>query len=428
MTTRITTANITDGTIVAADFGTIKNLSVDWQAVIVADGSTNTTAEAGKGYFIDTSSNTHTVTLPASPSLGDTVVISDVTGSFADNNLTVGRNGSKINGSASDVTLSASDTQRTFVYSGSDNGWIDVNADNQLPEYVAATGGTVTTSTDFKIHTFNSDGCFVVSCAGNASGSNKVDYLIVAGGGGGGGHAAGGGGGAGGYRFSDGTVSGGYSAGPTPLGAAALTVTAQTYPVVVGAGGTGAPSSPSPAPSTVGAKGTSSSFSTITSAGGGGGRYSSVPACSTAGGSGGGPDGSGNSPPVSPPQGNDGGNFPSNPGTGGGGGGAGEAGGTDSRGAGGDGLNSDITGSTTTRGGGGGGGNHSLPASPSGGPGGDGGGGNGGNYAPEPTGGGANGTANSGGGGGGAGGRGGLNPAAGGNGASGVVIIRYRFQ
>ena len=62
MTTRITTDNITDGTIAAADLSNLPNL-VDWQTVIVADGSTNTTAEAGKGYIIDSSSATHTINL-----------------------------------------------------------------------------------------------------------------------------------------------------------------------------------------------------------------------------------------------------------------------------------------------------------------------------------------------------------------------------
>ena len=60
------------------------------------------------------------------------------------------------------------------------------------------------------------------SCAGNALGSNTVDYLVVAGGGGGGKYA-GGGGGAGGYRESSGAASG-YTA--SPLGAvSALPVT-----------------------------------------------------------------------------------------------------------------------------------------------------------------------------------------------------------
>ena len=62
--------------------------------------------------------------------------------------------------------------------------------------YMSATGGTVTTSGNYKIHTFTGTGAFVVSDAGNQGG---VDYLVVAGGGGGGG-GYGGGGGAGGYR------------------------------------------------------------------------------------------------------------------------------------------------------------------------------------------------------------------------------------
>ena len=52
---------------------------------------------------------------------------------------------------------------------------------------VAASGGTVTTSGQFTIHTFNSSADFVVSTGGN------VDFLVIAGGGGGG--SAGGGGG-----------------------------------------------------------------------------------------------------------------------------------------------------------------------------------------------------------------------------------------
>ena len=38
-------------------------ISIDWQAVVTADGSTTTTLVSGRGYFIDTSSATHTVTL-----------------------------------------------------------------------------------------------------------------------------------------------------------------------------------------------------------------------------------------------------------------------------------------------------------------------------------------------------------------------------
>ena len=78
---------------------------VQWQSVVTADGSTNTTAEAGKGYFIDTSSAAHTINLPP-PSTGDTVSITDITDSDT-NSITVGRNSSNIEGSANDFIISA---------------------------------------------------------------------------------------------------------------------------------------------------------------------------------------------------------------------------------------------------------------------------------------------------------------------------------
>ena len=67
----------------------------------------------------------------------------------------------------------------------------------------SATGGTITTSGDYTIHTFTSSGNFVIE-----SGEVNIEYLVVAGGGGGGGshpetgngYTAGGGGGAGGFR------------------------------------------------------------------------------------------------------------------------------------------------------------------------------------------------------------------------------------
>ena len=49
--------------------------------------------------------------------------------------------------------------------------------------FVSASGGTETTSGDYKIHTFTGPGTFTVANAGTAAGSNTVDYLVVAGGG-----------------------------------------------------------------------------------------------------------------------------------------------------------------------------------------------------------------------------------------------------
>src|SRR6056300_669327 len=186
--------------------GSIDLKAISWQSVITADGSTGTTAVAGNGYFIDTTSAAHTITLPSSPSIGDTVAIKDYAGTFGTNNLTIARNSSNIQGVANDSLISTNRASLTLVYVDATKGWlyaVESNvADLQVAEYVVATGGTVTTSGDFKIHSFTGDGCFVVSCGGNPVGNDKVDYLVVAGGGGGGPGNGTGGGGAGGFRES----------------------------------------------------------------------------------------------------------------------------------------------------------------------------------------------------------------------------------
>jgi len=92
-----------------------------WQAVITADPST---ATAGNGYFCNTTSAAFTVTLPASPSLGDEVTLVDYAGTFDTNNLTVGRNSEKIEGTAADLTVSVERAAFTLVYTDSTQGWL----------------------------------------------------------------------------------------------------------------------------------------------------------------------------------------------------------------------------------------------------------------------------------------------------------------
>ena len=93
----------------------------------------------------------------------------------------------------------------TFVYADSTKGWLVVNDSKSsrilIPQFVAASGGTIKTCGNFKTHIFTGPGTFTVSCAGNPTGSNSVEYLVVAGGGGGGTNS--GGGGAGGFRVSN---------------------------------------------------------------------------------------------------------------------------------------------------------------------------------------------------------------------------------
>jgi len=91
-----------------------------WQAVKTSDF----TAVAGEGYFINTTSGTVTMTLPASPTIGDEVVFIDYAGTFDTNTMTVGRNSEKINGATADLTVSVERAANTLVYTDGTQGWL----------------------------------------------------------------------------------------------------------------------------------------------------------------------------------------------------------------------------------------------------------------------------------------------------------------
>jgi hypothetical protein len=417
------------------DNGTFKNIgAVTWDTTAKTTGFT---AVAGNGYFCNTTSGAFTVTLPLSPTAGDTVGISDYANTADTNNITIGRNGSNIQGVANDFIINIEGASVLLVYVDATQGWLLIDAARasditQTANFIVATGGTITCCGDFKIHTFTGPGTFTVTQIGNAptnplGGPSNVDYLVVAGGGGGG-FDTGGGGGAGGFRESHSTpVSGCYTASPlaTPTG---IIVTSTTYPITVGSGGTAGTSSVC----VTAPNGSDSIFGTITSAGGGGAGRGASAVNSADGGSGGGgaahpstprSGGAGNTPPVSPPQGNAGANGVTGTGNAGSGGGGATATGssgtfvpsplTRSGGNGGAGTTTSINGTPTAYAGGGAGGGVTSAGS-----GGSGGGGDGGN--PGCTG--TAGTANTGGG-GGAGG-----PSNGNAGGSGIVVIRYKYQ
>ena len=420
--------------------------TVDW---VTTPKTSTFTAVSGNGYFVN-SGSALTMNLPAG-SAGDIVAVSDYARNFATYNLTISPDGSeKIGGVADDATLDINGQAATFVYVDSTKGWINIqNAEDTetgvSPAFITATGGTITTvCTNFKVHTFTGPGTFCVSCAGNAAGSNKVSYMVIAGGGGGGigysGGYCGGGGGAGGYRETKAPFCS-YTASPT-ASTCGLAVTG-AIPITVGAGGSGRTgcSGCGNGPNVkAGDTGSNSIFSSIISAGGGGGAGGSRDSCGQAksGGSGGGggagtpfpscaasAGGSGNTPPVSPSQGNNGGNGPTGANnSGGGGGGAGAVGSpypaNCTGGAGGAGVATSINATPTSRAGGGGGSGIDSASA-----GGTGGGGNGGRDSSPGGSNGVAGTVNTGGGGGG-GTR--YSRAIGAAGGSGIVIIRYKFQ
>jgi len=199
------------------------------------------------------------------------------------------------------INTAGSDVTYSFTIDANDNELQTASRTFSLlalsAAYANATGGTITTSDNYRIHTFTSNGTLSVSSAGD------IEYLVVAGGGGGGQTLygnSGSGGGAGGYRT-----------GNTSIGSG-------SYDVVVGAGGG------------VEQKGSNSSFNGITSTGGG--RGYNYQGGGGNGGSGGGgsvgqPGGSGNEGGYTPVEGYSGGSG-TNPNNGAGGGGAGGPGGS----------------------------------------------------------------------------------------------------
>ena len=195
-------------------------LGTDWQSAIK---TSNFTAEAGKGYFVNTTSGTITITLPSSPSIGDEVSIVDYTGTFATNSVTL-TSSNNIKGASADVLLSSARQGTSLVYSDATQGWISYNSANQGNKALSPT-------------------------------LYDISYLLVAGGGGGAGFGQAGGGGAGGLLTGN------------------LNSISDTLNIVIGAGGTGGPAGAQSDSSKGGNGGLSSisgtGFTTLTAIGGG---------------------------------------------------------------------------------------------------------------------------------------------------------------
>ena len=417
------TINLASG---ASQSGFGRTGTVDWQTT---PKTATFTAVSGEGYFANTTGSAFNMNLPAGVA-GAIVSVADYAETFDSNNLTIVPNGTdKIGSVAENATLNVEGQSVTFVFVDSTQGWIntmDSTSNVRGASFITATGGTITTSGNDKIHTFTGPGTFTVNSIGSVP-TNEISYMIIAGGGGGG-QNDGGGGGAGGFREVKSPVTP-YTASPkcgygTPGNR--ITVSAQGYPIVVGGGGVAAPNGPTP-----GSSGSVSSGFGITSAGGGGGGSESNGNIGLTGGSGGGgsagggnqgPGAAGNTPPVTPSQGSNGGGAavgpsPSSQRNGGGAGGAtatGQVGQANSRGgSGGAGATTNISASPVGRAGGGGGGGRQ-----GGGPASDGGGAGSDTNVQSTAG-----TVNTGGGGGGSG-----EGASSNAGGSGIVIIRYKFQ
>jgi len=429
------TINLASG---ASQSGFGRTGTVDWQTT---PKTGNFTAANGEGYFVNTTSGAVTMTMP-SGSAGAIVAIQDYNKTFDSNNLTITpASGEKINGGTADgdLIINTEGQGLTFIYVDATVGWKTVH-ENEFTSggssFITATGGTITTSGNCKIHTFTGPGTFQITAAGGPT-NNKLAYMVVAGGGGSGGNRyhiqGGGGGGGGGFREGRCNPFTPYTA--SPLVTTGITATVASFPIAVGAagsGGGGGGGNPNVPDGPAASSGSVSTFSTITSAGGGAGAQpanaGTGPALGTAGGSGGGggggspqrAGGTGNTPPTSPAQGQNGGpGSNANQTLGGSGGGATTAGVTSpgcspppAVGSGGDGATTSISASPVTYSAGGdyshynpGGFN---PVGPQ--PANSGNGGGAQNAAPGP-----HAPANS-------------SNYSGNNGGTGIVIIRYKFQ
>jgi hypothetical protein len=336
---------------------------ISWQTVQTA----SFTAVSGNGYPINTTSNGVIVTLPASPSSGNIVQLTDYAGTWGTNGVVINPNSSKLNGGATNVYLTTSRESIAFVYIDVTQGWL------------AYSGINATTPTN----------------------TYPISYLSVAGGGGGGYSTAGAGGG------------GGFLTGTATFTSGAV------YTATVGAGGSGSAGAGNTNTAGVNSSLSGSGITTITSVGGGKGADGGVNnagAGGSGGGGGGGVTGAGGT--ATSGQGFAGGTGSATPNFGSGGGGgasaAGSNGSGNSGGNGGAGAASSITGSSVTYAGGGGGGSNSNATNGAGGA-----GGGGGSSPADATG--TAGTANTGGGGGG--GRNSTVATNGGAGGSGVIIL-----
>ena len=436
----------------------------DW---VTAIQTSNFTAEAGKGYFVNTTSQVLYVNLPVGV-VGMEITIQDYAGTFATNKVILNANGSeKIQGSALEGRINTNNATAVLIYQDATKGWtsqdVELNVTTiswatptgqsltySTPSPQSSQGGTAATfpTTTFTATLSGSEISGIATIAGLPSGITAtqtitgsgvgntltvtltgtfpstdslntnltlsgltvttyltVDYLVVAGGGAGN-QSNGGGAGAGGLR----TSWPGGSGGGGPSESQALIATGSNYIVTIGAGGVQNGANPS----TIANDGSDSIFYNITSNGGGaaGSRAGYPGRTGGSGGGGGSTGGAGNQGAAGTAnQGYAGANGVDGNGYRGGGGGGAGASGTYPNGGAGKEVNI-IGGTGNYYAGGGGGGANSGPGS-----GGIGGGGAGTSSWTMNSG-----TANTGGG-GGSGAMGGT--VQGGNGGSGIVILRY---
>jgi hypothetical protein len=82
----------------------------------------NWSASAGERLFADTGDGSFIITLPGSPVVGDTVIVTDIAKTWPTKYLTIARNGKDINNSAEDLICDVS-AEVVLRYEGATHGW-----------------------------------------------------------------------------------------------------------------------------------------------------------------------------------------------------------------------------------------------------------------------------------------------------------------
>jgi hypothetical protein len=139
--------------------------------------TSNTTLTNNQGVIADTTGGTFTVTLPATPSSGNQVWIADG-GSWGTTNLTVGRNGSTIEGTAADLTLDISGVEIQMIYDGTTwqvyvLGGASSTSTTGSGNTVLATSPTITTPTISGNETYTGSGGRILADFDNATVTNR---------------------------------------------------------------------------------------------------------------------------------------------------------------------------------------------------------------------------------------------------------------
>ena len=111
------------GTIAATPGG------LDWSTAVVT--ASTLTASAGNGYYINTTSNACTITLPSSAEAGDQIVFVDYARTWATNAITLDSNGLNFQGNADTYTVDYDTAGQSLniVYSDSTQGWLPISDD-----------------------------------------------------------------------------------------------------------------------------------------------------------------------------------------------------------------------------------------------------------------------------------------------------------